>query len=77
MDIQYLEIVLFLSEYHFFKPCIVCFFCTRKYYFLFLGKSKLDPVFRAPPKKKKRMMGYKEDPYLFLTETEQIWPSLK
>lgn len=35
------------------------------------------PYVRGPPKKLRRIQGYKEDPYLFMTEDHPIWPEIR
>ncbi|XP_034256259.1 tRNA (cytosine(34)-C(5))-methyltransferase [Thrips palmi] len=32
---------------------------------------------KGPPKKKRRVQGYKEDPFVFFSETEELWPLLQ
>lgn len=32
---------------------------------------------KSPPRKKRRMHGYKEDPFVFFTDDEEIWPVLQ
>lgn len=38
--------------------------------------SSSKPYVREPPKKMRRLQGYKEDPYLFMTEDHPIWPEI-
>lgn len=32
---------------------------------------------RSPTRKKRRIQGFKEDPYIFFEKDEQSWPSIK
>ena len=32
---------------------------------------------RSPPKKKRRILGYKEDPFVFFSEEEELWPQIR
>ncbi|XP_035223490.1 RNA cytosine C(5)-methyltransferase NSUN2-like, partial [Stegodyphus dumicola] len=32
---------------------------------------------RSPPPKKRKIWGYKEDPFVFLEDTEEIWPKIR
>lgn len=39
-------------------------------------ESKNDGT-RSPPKKKRRVWGYKEDPFIFIEEEEEVWPVIR
>ncbi|KAJ1519527.1 hypothetical protein ONE63_004809 [Megalurothrips usitatus] len=39
--------------------------------------SEEEKQTKGPPKKRRRMQGYKEDPFVFFTEDEELWPILQ
>lgn len=36
-----------------------------------------DKVLWGPQRKRRRIHGYKEDPFVFFTEDESLWPSIR
>lgn len=40
-------------------------------------ENKNNDATRSPPKKKRRVWGYKEDPFIFIEEGEEIWPMIR
>ncbi|KAF4531925.1 hypothetical protein B566_EDAN000954 [Ephemera danica] len=41
------------------------------------GDATEEKASSSPPKKKRRMFGYKEDPFCFFTEEEPLWPYIR
>lgn len=40
-------------------------------------ESETQGAAKGPPKKKRRVQGYKEDPFVFFSEGEELWPILQ
>ncbi|KAK9503672.1 hypothetical protein O3M35_010185 [Rhynocoris fuscipes] len=40
-------------------------------------ETEVKSLVKSPPKKKRKIQGYKEDPYVFFTSEEEVWKSIK